>query len=61
MSLSEAVEVMSKFALIDTAAKDGHRPQMTRREAEALTRLLTDATITLNTLSRGDRRPGRRP
>jgi hypothetical protein len=59
MSLSEAVQVMTEFQRADNRAPEGQHPTMTRRESEALSRLLTDATITLETLSRGDRRAGR--
>jgi hypothetical protein len=61
MSLSEAVAVAIEFHNRDAKAEDGRRPHMTRREIEALTRLITDAQLTLSQISTGVlRREGRR-
>jgi hypothetical protein len=65
MSLSEAIEVTTQLLQRDASATiahdgDGRQLVLTRREAEALSRLVADATITLNQISAGVlRREGR--
>jgi len=53
VSLSEAVAICTDFHNKDQAAKDGCHPTMTRREAAALLRLITDAQLTLSQISHG--------
>lgn len=53
MSLSEAIEVLTNFSNNDARSQEGHHPGMTRGEAQALARLLADARITIENLSRG--------
>jgi hypothetical protein len=61
MSLSEAIEVLTVFARRDAHATETNPPGMSRREAAALKRVLDDARISLEQLSRGViRREGRR-
>jgi hypothetical protein len=60
MSLSEAVEVLSEFSRKEDKTGEGCHPPMTRREAMALQRLLQDAKITLEQISRGVIRRDRR-
>lgn len=61
MSLSEAVSIAIQFHNRDAAAEEGKHPSMTRREADALLRLITDAQLTLNQISQGVlRREGRK-
>jgi hypothetical protein len=58
MSLSEAVDVLSRWA--NTTSHTGEAFVLTRREAEAVNRLLSDARITLEQISRGVVRRERR-
>jgi hypothetical protein len=58
VTLSEAVEVLTNWA--NTTGRAGETFTLTRREATALQRLLADARITLENISRGViRREGR--
>lgn len=64
MSLSEAIEVATQLLQRDAHAAildgDARAITLSRRETEALSRLVADATITLNQISAGVlRREGR--
>lgn len=58
MSLSEAVDVLTTWA--NTTGRTGETFTLTRREALAVQRLLNDARITMEQISRGVTRAQRR-